>query len=237
MSLLLEKFEGLEGLKREREIRKITDAGIGYEQEDYIEIFELCGAIWTYRGKGPHALLTSGKHSDGYIDVSQVLKFTNLRDILAQRMVEEVLLPVTSSKIEIDYVVSSSMAAITAGDGVATYLGSTFVYCEKANGIQKLKRFEISEGAKILQVEELITTLKTTRQVTEAIISRNKNIEFVRDRDGRIVILTLVHRPEKLPVEYPDYRILPLIELEIHNWDSKDCSLCKAGSRAFKFFQ
>jgi len=234
MGSLLERFEGLEGLKREREIRKITDAGIGYEQENYIEIFELCGAIWTYRGKGPHALLTSGKHSDGYIDVSQVLKFTNLRDILAQRMVEEVLLPVTSSKIEIDYVVSSSMAAITAGDGVATYLGATFIYCEKVSGVQKLKRFDIPSGAKVLQVEELITTMKTTRQVTNAILKSSKDVEFVRDRDGRIVVLTLVHRPEKLPVKYPDYRILPLIELEIHNWDSKDCPLCKAGSRALK---
>ncbi|MCD6283731.1 hypothetical protein J7J12_00545, partial [bacterium] len=147
MSLLLEKFKGLEGLEKEREIRKIAD--VGCRKENYIEIFEICDAIWTYRGRGPHALLTSEKHSDGYIDVSQILKFTNLRDILAQRMVEEVLLPVTGSKIEIDYVVSSSMAAIAAGDGVATYLGSTFVYCEKANGIQKLKRFEIPDGAKI----------------------------------------------------------------------------------------
>ena len=228
----LEEIKRLEGIEKEREIRKITD--IGYRKEDYIEIFEICDAFWMYRGKGPHALLTSGKHSDGYIDVSQVLRFPNLRDALTQRAIEEVLFPVTGSKVEIDYVVSSSMAAIAAGDGVATYFRATFVYCEKANGIQKLKRFEIPDGAKILQVEELITTLKTTRQVTEAIISRNKNIEFVRDQNKRIIVLTLVHRPEKLPVEYPDYRILPLIELEIHNWTPEECPLCRNGSPALK---
>jgi len=235
MSSLLERFEGLEGLKKEREIRKITDPDVGYRKEDYIELFEICGAFWMYGGKGPHALLTSGLHSNGYVDCSQVLKHTNLRDILIERMIEEILLPVTGSKIEVDYVISSSMAAIAAGDGAATYLGGlVFVYAEKINGVQKLKRFEIPNKARILQVEELITTLKTTRQVTQAILEKNKNVEFVRDRDGKIVVLTLVHRPEKLPIEYPDYRILPLIELEIHNWTPESCPLCKAGSEALK---
>ena len=82
-------------------------------------------------------------------------------------------------------------------------------------------------------MEELFTTLKTTRQVTQAILEKNKNVEFVRDRDGKIVVLTLVHRPEKL-LEYPDYRILPLVEMEIHNWTPEECPLCKAGSRALK---
>ena len=237
-SNLLKRFEGLERLKREREIRRITGVDVGYGQQDYINLFKICNAIWIYDGnpQGPHALLTSGRHSDGYIDISQILKFTNLRDILAQRMIEEVLLPVTGSKIEIDYVVSSSMAAIAAGDGVATYLGGlVFVYTEKINnGIQKLKRFEIPDGAKILQVEELVTTLKTTREVTRAVMEKNKNVKFIQDENGKIIVLTLVHRPEKLPIEYPDYRILPLVELEIHNWTPEECPLCKAGSRALK---
>jgi len=228
----LEEIKRLEGIEKEREIRKITD--IGYRKEDYIEIFEICDAFWMYRGKGPHALLTSGRHSNGYVDCSQVLKFPNLRDIFAQRIVEEILLPVTGSKIEVDYIVSSSMAAVSAGDGVATYLGATFIYCEKVSGIQKLKRFDIPSGAKVLQVEELITTMKTTRQVTNAIIEKNKSVEFVRDENGKIVVLTLVHRPEKLPVEYPDYRVLPLVELEIHNWTPEECPLCRSGSRALK---
>jgi len=234
MSSLLEKFKGLEGIEKERKIRKIIDADVGYRKEDYIEVFEICDAFWIYGGRGPHALLTSGKHSDGYIDVSQVLKFTNLRDILAERMVEEVLLPAGISISGVDYIVSSSMAAIPFGDGIASYLGLTFVYTEKVDGVQKLKRFEVPSKARILQVEELITTMGTTRQVTNAIIEKNKNVEFVRDRDGKIVVLTLVHRPEKLPIEYPDYRILPLVELEIHNWTPESCPLCKAGSEALK---
>ncbi len=226
----LEKFKQLEELEKERRIRKIIN--IDY---DYIKILKVCNAFWTYNEKSHyHALLSSGKHSDGYIDCSQVLKYTNLRDIFAQRMVEEVLFPnitVTGTIIEIDYVVSSSMAAITIGDGVATYLNSAFIYTEKINGVQKLKRFEIPSGAKILQVEELVTTLKTSCQVTQAILERNKNVEFIRDKNGKIVVLTLVHRPKKL-VEYPNYQVLPLIEMKIHNWNPKECPLCRDGSKA-----
>ena len=234
-SSLLKRFEGLERLKREREIRRITGVDVGYRQQDYIDLFKICNAIWIYDGnpQGPHALLTSGRHSNGYADCSQILKFTNLRDILAERMVEEILLP-NIAGVKADYIISSSMAAIPFGDGIASYLGLTFLYTEKIDGVQKMKRFEVPSKARILQVEELITTMGTTRQVTNAILEKNKNVEFVRDQNGKIVVLTLVHRPEKLPIEYPDYRILPLVELEIHNWTPEECPLCKAGSRALK---
>ena len=236
MGKLLERFKGLSGIEKERKIRILTEKDIGHERKDYFELFTICNAFWIYNGKGPHALLVSGRHSDGYIDCSQVLKHPNLRDTLAERAVEEVLLPniADANKVVIDYVVSSSMAAIPFGDGVATYLGTSFIYTEKVGGVQRLKRFDISSRARILQVEELITTMKTTRQVTNAIIEKNKNVEFVRDENGKIVVLTLVHRPEKLPVEYPDYRILPLIELEIHNWTPEECPLCRNGSPALK---
>ena len=234
MGKLLERFKGLSGIEKERKIRILTEKDIGHEREDYFELFTICNAFQIYNGKGPHALLVSGRHSDGYIDCSQVLKNPNLRDTLAERAVEEVLLPniTDANKVVIDYVVSSSMAAIPFGDGIASYLDLTFVYTEKVDGVQKLKRFEVPSKARILQVEELITTMGTTRQVTNAIIEKNKNVEFVRDRDGKIVVLTLVHRPEKLPIEYPDYRILPLVEIEIHNWTPEECPLCRLGSEA-----
>jgi len=214
-------------LEKERIILKV-----GKIKDSYLTWFKICEAIWLYDGRAPeepHALLASGKHSDGYINCRQILKFTNLTYIFARRIVTEKL---SAYYRRIDYVVSSSMTAITFGNAVATYLRKIFIYTEKENGIQKLKGFDIPNGARILQVEDLITTLKTTRQVTQAVLEKNKNVEFVRDEKGKIIVLTLVHRPEKLPVEYPDYRILPLIELEIHTWKPKDCPLCQVGSKA-----
>ena len=232
-------LEELKGIKKERKIKELTEEMIG---NDLLLLFKISGAFWSYpeNPEAPHALLSSGKHSDGYLDCSQVLKYPNLKRILVKRLIHNVLAPFEVYEYgsffheKLDYIVSSSMSAIPLGDAVATYLDSIFIYTEKVNGVQKLKRFEVPEGARILQVEELITTLKTTRQVTEAVLEKNKNVKFLRDKNGKIIVLTLVHRPEKLPMEYQEYRILPLIELEIHTWDPENCPLCRAGSNALK---
>jgi len=233
----LEGIRKLKGIERERAIKRLSLQEL--EDIEPLFIFEICNAIWIHNGipEAPHALLTSGKHSDGYIDCSQVLKYSNLKYILATKLLHKAIPFIEKcgfSPEKIDYVVSSSMAAIPLGEGIANALNSIFLYTEKVDGRQKLKRFEILDGAVVLQVEELITTLKTTREVREAILEKNRNVKFVSDKDGKVIVLTLVHRPEKLPIEYPDFRVFPLIELEIHNWDSEDCPLCRAGSKVLK---
>ena len=234
MGKLLERFKDLSGIERERKIREIADPDIGYRQQDYIELFKICDAIWIHNGnpKGPHAQLVSGLHSDGYINCSKVLKHTNLKMILARRLIEKIRQEKTLWGWNFDYVVSSSMAAITIGDTVATLNKATFVYTEKEAGKQVLKRFKIPKGAVVLQIEELITTLETTRKVTNAILYNP--VDFVRDENGKIIVGTIVHRPEKLPVTYKSYKVIPLIEIEIHNWDPKKCPLCRGGSKALK---
>jgi hypothetical protein len=48
------------------------------EGEEVRKILEEAGAFWIYpgepRAEAPHALLTSGKHSNGYVNVGDVLK-------------------------------------------------------------------------------------------------------------------------------------------------------------------
>ena len=234
MSSLLERFEGLEGIKRERKIRTLTERDIGYGQQDYIDLFKICNAIWMHNGnpQGPHTQLVSGLHSDGYINCSEVLKHTNLKIILARRLIEKLRQEKTLWKWNFDYVISSSMAAITIGDTVATLSGASFIYTEKETGKQVLKRFKIPEGAVVLQIEELITTLETTRKVTNAILYNP--VDFVQDENGKIIVGTIVHRPEKLPITYESYKVIPLIELEIHNWKPESCPLCRSGSPALK---
>ena len=56
----------------------------------------------------------------------------------------------------------------------------------------------------------------------------------MRDENGKIIVGTIVHRPEKLPITYESYKVIPLIELEIHNWKAESCPLCQSGSKALK---
>src|SRR5580693_6002340 len=57
---------------------QLTEPGIKH-------ILELCGALWIHSGdsNAPHAELTSGKCSDGFVDVLRALQYTNVSDLLA----------------------------------------------------------------------------------------------------------------------------------------------------------
>jgi orotate phosphoribosyltransferase len=154
----------------------------GKVKEEIEKVLKKYNAFWRYSGKErePHALLTSGLHSDGYFDFPYLF-FQEPRIVpeLAQLLVKKLQKEVDLSPVTV--VVSSAMAAILLGYEVAKVLGRKFAYCEKEQGKQVLKRFDPQPDEKILQIEELITTLKTTKQVTEAIRGKNPEVEFLRD--------------------------------------------------------
>jgi len=198
-------------------------------------LLEYCQASWFYAGEArePHAILTSGKHSDGYINLNAVLQYPNLCEILAGQLIEN-LKKQGITREKIDAVVSSSFAAITFGQEVARQLNVLFVFTEKVGEEQRWGgRFELPPGARILQVEELITTFHTTRKVKEAILAGNPKVKFL-DIDGKTIVATVVYRPEDLSKEDPNFKIIALMSKEIHSWDPEKCPLCQKGSPALK---
>jgi orotate phosphoribosyltransferase len=190
---------------------------------------------WRYSGKSgePHALLASGLHSNAYFDLSYLFfKEPRKVPVLAQYLVKKLEKEFDLSSVTV--VVSSAMTAIVFGHEVAKVLGVKFAYCEKEGEVQRLKRFSLGNNDVVLQIEELITALKTTRQVTETVKSNNPQVEFLKDEGGKTVVGTIVHRPAKLLIEHKDYRIISILETEVHNWEPEQCPLCKQGSQALK---
>lgn len=197
------------------------------------DMFISCGGYWSYSGQEeePHALLTSGNHSDAYFSTPIVTQFSNLRRLLAEQLVMKLIFEGIK---KIDVVISSSYAAFTIGQSLADALGVISFYTEKVDGRQAWTgRFDMPEDAIILQVEELITTIGTTSNVRDAILKCNPNAKFVTHK-GKTVVATIIHRPSKLPKEYPDYSVVALHEEEVHSWKPDECPLCERGSRVLK---
>jgi len=202
--------------------------------EQILQWFDLCDASWVHDGDSnkPHAELTSGKCSNGFFDCLRVLKYVNLSDILANQLalrIREVIGP-----IQVDWVIGSPMAGITFAHDVARVIGapiSAFVEKDLSDPDKMLwKRLAIPEGKNVLQIEELITTSKTTNAVQAAINESNPNpVNWLP------VIGVLVHRPPKLPVsEYGGRQVIPVIEREVWAVSPEDCPLCKAGSVRYR---
>lgn len=206
--------------------------------EEILGWFENEDAYWSYQGKPAankaHVLLTSGLHSDGFFDCLRILCYPNVAEILgrqlAQRLVRNGWLRAGSGKV--DWVISSSYAAITFGHEVAKALGAIFMMTEKDEKDPKKmvwRRLTIPAAARVLQAEELITTSGTFQEVYRAVKEGNsEGINFVGP------VATLVHRPPELPVvyqsEFGGRQVVALIEKAIKNYKPDECPYCKVGS-------
>src|SRR2546428_6071732 len=81
-------------------------------REEFVHIFRTCDALWLHDGnlRHPHAELTSGKCSDGFINVLQVLRYTNLCQIMADQLVRRLN---AQFKDPIHWVIGSDHAGAT----------------------------------------------------------------------------------------------------------------------------
>lgn len=199
-----------------------------------LKCFDACDAAWMHDDdpKNPHAELTSGKCSNGFFDCMRVLCRANLNEILALQLVRKLRAENLIGKI--DWVIGSPYAAITFSYEVAKALGAIHAFAEKDPSDPKGKkmvwrRMKIPEGANVLQIEELITTSGTFKEIRRAVKEGNPDpVNFLP------VIGALVHRPPKLPADYGDIKVIALVEKEVWAVEQNECELCKAGSKRLR---
>jgi len=207
-------------------------------EEKILLWFKLCDAFWMHDGdpQRPHAELTSGLCSNGYFNCPEVLKYPNLNEILANALVQ--LLRNNGLPNKVDWVIGSPYAAITFSYEVAKALGAVHGFAEKDSTYSKekkmlWKRMTIPKDSIVLQVEELITTSGTFREIRRAVIEGNAElINFLP------FVGTLVHRPPKLPTSYKisgeEIKVVGLVETEVWALDPSECPLCRAGSVRYR---
>jgi len=203
-------------------------------EEEILTWFDVLDAGWIHEGdpSKPHAELTSGKCSNAFFDCMRVLCHPNLNEILAQQLVSKFRAGNLIDKV--DWVIGSPYAAITFSYEVAKALGAIHGFAEKdpadPQGKKMIwRRMVIPKDAKVLQIEELITTSGTFREVRQAIEEGNpESVKFLP------IVGALVHRPPKLPADYGEIKVIALVEKEVWAVDPSECDLCKAGSVRYR---
>lgn len=158
-----------------------------------------------------HFKLTSGRHSDRYVQCARVLEDPALVTRLANAMLERI------GKRRIDLVAAPAVGGIIIGFAVAQALGVKFIFTEREAGAMALRRgFDVPEGACVLVVEDVVTTGGSVAEV----------VELVQRAGGEVVaVASLIDRggPKAFDVE-----LLPLLRLEVESWDAEACDLCAA---------
>ncbi len=172
------------------------------KQNEVLNLLEWSGAIL----KG-HFKLTSGKHSDQYIEKFRLLENPIALDQICASMAE-----IYKDK-NIDLVVSAAVGGILLAGGVGRYLNTKHIFSERVEGKMVFKRgFHIEPKQNIIIVEDIVTTGGSINEI----------IELVEEYDANIIgIVSIVDRNDKLKIFKYSYETL--LNFPAQSWDEEKC--------------
>ena len=123
-----------------------------------------------------HFVLSSGLHSSKYIQCAKLLSYPFLADKICNSLAKKI-----NNKFKtIDLILAPAMGGVIIGYEIGRILKKETIFCERVNGKFTLRRgFDIKKGAKVLIIEDVITTGKSSLECVRLIIkSKAKLIGF-----------------------------------------------------------
>ena len=109
-----------------------------------------------------HFILSSGLHSPRYLQCARVLMDPKRSERLCKALAEKVR---QGGIDNIDMVASPAMGGVIVGYEMARQLGVDSVFFERVDGKLTLRRgFTIPRGARVLMVEDIVTTGLSSRE-------------------------------------------------------------------------
>jgi len=170
--------------------------------KEVLDLLEWSGAIM----KG-HFKLTSGRHSDTYIEKFRLLENPIALDKICITMAEKF------NQDTIDLVVGAAIGGILLAGGVGRHLNSRHIFSERVDGKMIFKRgFSIEKNSNIVIVEDIITTGGSIVELIDLLKTYKINIKG---------IICIVNRSEKnIDFGFP---FISLLNLPSQSWEYEFC--------------
>jgi orotate phosphoribosyltransferase len=120
-----------------------------------------------------HFILSSGLHSPKYVQCAQLMS----KPSQALKICESLTKKIKKELGEFDLILSPAIGGIIVGYELGKLLNKKTIFSERVNGEFKLRRdFKIEKGSKVLIVEDVITTGKSSLECSKLVISNNATI-------------------------------------------------------------
>lgn len=152
-----------------------------------------------------HFLLSSGRHSEYYLQCARVLMDTERAGRLAIALAAK--LP-RELRHAIDVVVSPAMGGVIIGHEMGRALGKPAIFVERPTGTFELRRgFAIDPGAKVLMVEDVVTTGLSSREAMACVAAAGGEViaeAALVDRSAGSVDLGVPFYP-LVAINFPTY--------------------------------
>ena len=182
---------------------------------EVLEEFRSAGALLE-----GHFILSSGLHSPVFLQTMFVFQDPARTERVCRALAEKI----RERFGAVDYVVSPAVGGIVPGYETARHLGAKAIFVERENGVFVLRRgFTIPEGARVVMVEDIVTTGLSSRECLASLRDHPGTIlgaACLIDRSGGkadlgVPFVSLVqldipaYAPDQLP---PDLAALPAVK-------------------------
>ncbi|GGE99772.1 MULTISPECIES: orotate phosphoribosyltransferase [Hymenobacter] len=163
-----------------------------------------------------HFRLSSGLHSDTYVQCARFLRRPDLAAPAAATLAAQI----REAGLQPDTVVGPAMGGVVIGYELARQLGVPGIFTERDDtGQMTLRRgFTVQPGERIIIAEDVVTTGKSTNEVARLLTSLGAEI---------LAVASLIDRTGgKAELSFPNFALLPVTAA---TYAPDDCPLCRAG--------
>jgi orotate phosphoribosyltransferase len=130
-------------------------------RDEVLAVFRECGAILE-----GHFILSSGLRSPIFLQKARVFQYPDKTEILCKALAQKIA---AAGLGKVDCIVSPALGGLIPGYETARHLGVPAVWVEREDGKMRLRRFELPAGARVVIVEDIVTTGLSTRETITAL--------------------------------------------------------------------
>ena len=173
-----------------------------------------------------HFVLSSGLHSSQYVQCARLLS----QPRISNKFVSSLAAKIKKEIKKIDLILSPAMGGIVIGYEIGRILNKETIFCERVNKKFELRRgFSIKKNSRVLIVEDVITTGKSSLEC----------VELIKKSKAKLVgFACLIDRSEYKKIKY---KVISQVKLEIPTYNKsnlphhlKKIPITKPGSRFLK---
>ncbi len=153
-----------------------------------------------------HFILSSGLHSPKYIQCAKLLSFPHLADAVCRSLANKIKKNFKS----IDLILAPAMGGVIIGYEIGKLLKKETIFCERVDGKFRLRRgFHIKKGSKVIIVEDVITTGKSSLECVKLITKAGaKHVGFasIIDRSTKKTLKIKKNIISHMKIDVPTFK-------------------------------
>lgn len=184
-------------------------------RDEVLSIFRDAGAILE-----GHFILTSGLRSSVFLQKARVFMYPDKTEILCKALAEKVR---AANLGPLDFIVSPALGGLIPGYETARHLDVPAMWVEREDGEFRLRRFEMPEGARVIVVEDIVTTGLSSRETVTSLKALGAEVLAVAclidrsggEADAGVPVIALAdykvpaYEPDNLP---PELAAIPAVK-------------------------